>query len=91
MVLPRIDLKAGGLVGVAAAVFGSGVQHILRSKDVGPSAQLNLCAHCLALVTHETLSSQAVVVSFVTCQYFGRIFKRSCCRLLVLMHVRYHR
>ncbi len=73
MGLPRIDLKAGGLVSVAAAVVGGGVQHLQhRSRDVSPSVQLNLCAHCLALVTCEALSSLAVVISFVTCQHFGR-------------------
>ena len=56
MGIPRIDVKTGGFVGVAAAVVGGGVQHLRhRSTDVSPSAPLNLCAHCL--VTCEALSS----------------------------------
>lgn len=64
-----IDVRAGAGFGLAAAVVG-GVRHLRnRSGDVSSrSAQLNLCAHCLELVTCTTISSLAVVVSGLACQ-----------------------
>ncbi len=68
--IPKIDVRSGGTLGFAAAVVGGGVKHLRkRSRDVSSSAELDLCAHCLLFVTCKALSSLAVVVSVLACQY----------------------
>ena len=70
MGIPKLGVKAGGALGLAVAVVGGGIKHVRnRSGDVSSrSAQLNLCAHCLVLVTCNALSSLVIVVSVLACQ-----------------------